>query len=53
MDREVGDRKVHGRPCSRSGTNVSLVGARGFEPPGPTTRIIVPTHIAEALRVVA
>ena len=30
-----------------------LVGARGVEPPGPITRIIVPDHIAEALRDVA
>jgi DNA invertase Pin-like site-specific DNA recombinase len=32
---------------------VVMVGARGFEPPGPTTRIIVPDRIAEALRDVA
>ena len=30
-----------------------MVGARGFEPPGPNTRIIVPDRIAEALRDVA
>jgi len=30
-----------------------LVGASGFEPPGPTTRIIVPDRITEALRDVA
>ena len=32
---------------------VVMVGARGFEPPGPTTRIIVPDLIAEAVRAVA
>ena len=32
---------------------VRLVGARGVEPPGPTTRIVVPGSIAEALRAVA
>ena len=29
---------------------IELVGARGFEPPGPITRIVVPDHIAMALR---
>ena len=28
---------------------VGLVGARGFEPPGPTPRIVVPEWIAAAL----
>jgi hypothetical protein len=32
---------------------VGLVGARGLEPPRPTPRIIVPSHIAEALHAVA
>ena len=32
---------------------IGLVGARGVEPPGPITRIIVPDHIAVALRDVA
>ena len=43
--------------CPRSSRSVrrsvSLVGARGFEPPGPITRIIVPDYIADALRDVA
>jgi hypothetical protein len=30
-----------------------MVGARGVGPPGPTTRIVVPDRIAEALRAVA
>jgi hypothetical protein len=34
-------------------SSVTLVGARGFEPPGPITQIVVLTHIAEALRDVA
>jgi hypothetical protein len=32
---------------------MGLVGAKGFEPPGPITRIVVANHIVEALRAVA
>lgn len=37
----------------RSNDEVGSVGARGVEPPGPITRIIVPDYIAVALRDVA
>jgi len=33
--------------------SVSLVGARGVEPPCPITRLVVPDYITEALRDVA
>jgi hypothetical protein len=33
--------------------HVGMVGARGFEPAGPTPRIVLPAQIEEALRRIA
>ena len=51
---------VHARPNENAWilgyayrVKLELVGARGFEPPGPITRIVIPKLIAAGLRAVA